>query len=57
MAEKRRLRMVPILIAVAATLILALGSFYGCSRTFMINSDAKLNAFFCGLLWRVPWVV
>lgn len=46
MVEKRRLRVVPILITVAATLILALGSFYGCSRTFMINSDAKLNAFF-----------
>jgi heme/copper-type cytochrome/quinol oxidase subunit 2 len=36
----------PILITLAATLILSVGSFYGCSRTFMIGSEAKLNAFF-----------
>jgi len=46
MTEKRRLRVIPILITLAATLVLSVGSFYGCSRTFMINSEAKLNAFF-----------
>ncbi len=46
MNEKPRLRVIPILITVAATLILSVGSFYGCSRTFMIGSKAKANAFF-----------
>ena len=46
MNEKPRLRVIPILITVAATLILSVGSFYGCSRTFMIGSKAKLNTFF-----------
>jgi hypothetical protein len=46
MTEKRRLRVVPILVTVAATLILSVGSFYGCSRTFTVGSEAKLNAFF-----------
>jgi cation transporter-like permease len=50
--EKRRLRVVPILITLAATLILAVGSFYGCSRTYMVGGgQAKLNSFFfCSFL-------
>jgi hypothetical protein len=51
MTEKRRLRVIPILITLAATSFLTVGSFYGCSRTFMVGGQAKLNNFFfCSFL-------
>jgi uncharacterized membrane protein len=46
MTEKPRLRVIPILITLAAALILSVGSFYGCSRTFMVSNATKLNVFF-----------
>jgi hypothetical protein len=46
MTQKPRLRVIPIIITLAATLILSVGSFYGCSRTFMAAGQAKLSTFF-----------
>jgi hypothetical protein len=46
MSEQKRLRVVPILITLAATLILSVGSFYGCARTFSVGGETRLNAFF-----------
>ena len=46
MTERKRLRIVPILITLAATLSLSVGSFYGCGRTFMMAGASTLNSFF-----------
>ncbi len=46
MTESKRLRIVPILITMAATLILSVGSFYGCGRTFNMSGGSALNTFF-----------
>jgi len=46
MTERKRLQVIPILITLAATALLSVGSFYGCSRTFMVGGQAKLNNFF-----------
>jgi hypothetical protein len=46
MTERKRLRIVPILITMAATLILSVGSFYGCGRTFNMSGGSALNTFF-----------
>jgi hypothetical protein len=44
--QKRRLPVKPILITIAATLFLSVGSFYGCSRTFMSPGKEHLNAIY-----------
>jgi hypothetical protein len=44
--ERKRLAIVPILITVVATLILSVGSFYGCARTFNMSGGSTLNTFF-----------
>jgi hypothetical protein len=46
MPEPKRLRIIPILITLAATLGLSVGSFYGCARTFSVGGETRLNAFF-----------
>ena len=46
MTESKRLRVAPILITMAATLILSVGSFYGCGRTFSMGGSSALNTFF-----------
>jgi len=46
MTERKRLRIVPILITMAATLILSVTSFYGCGRTFNMSGGSGLNTFF-----------
>jgi hypothetical protein len=46
MTERNRLRIIPILITIAATLILSVGSFYACGRTFNMSGGSRLNAFF-----------
>jgi hypothetical protein len=46
MTQKPRLRVLPIIITLAAMLILSVGSFYGCSRTFMGAGQEKLSGFF-----------
>ena len=46
MTQKPRLRVLPIIITLAALLILSVGSFYGCSRTFMAARHEKLSVFF-----------
>jgi hypothetical protein len=48
MTEPKRLRIVPIVITMVAALMLAMGSFYGCDRTFMSHRWQKLNTIF---LW------
>ena len=46
MTVNKRLRLAPILITLAASLILSIGSFYGCSRTFMNDRANHLNLLF-----------
>jgi len=46
MTQKPRLRVLPIIITLAALLILSVGSFYGCSRTLMAAGQQKLSNFF-----------
>lgn len=46
MTERRRHRILPILVSMVVALILAIGSFYGCSRMFMNGSSQKLNLIF-----------
>lgn len=46
MTQKPQLRVIPIVITLAVTLVLSVGSFYGCSRTFMAAGRAKLSTFF-----------
>jgi hypothetical protein len=46
MTARKRLRIVPILITTAATLILSVRSFYGCGRTFNMSGGSALNTFF-----------
>jgi hypothetical protein len=46
MTGTKRLRLAPILITLAASLILSIGSFYGCSRTFMNGRANHLNLLF-----------
>jgi hypothetical protein len=67
MTERKRLRIVPILITMAATLILSVGSFYGCGRTFNMSGGSPLNTFFfdsfvavaflASLIWLVVTIV
>jgi len=44
--ERKRLRLIPIVITMVVALILAIGSFYGCSRTFMHGSQDRLSMIF-----------
>ena len=46
MTERKRLKIIPILITMAATLILSVGSFYACGRTFNMSGGSRLNTFF-----------
>ncbi len=65
MTERKRLRIIPILITMAVALLLAIGSFYGCSRTFMHGSQDRLSMiffwsfFFCAgcFLGSIIWLL
>jgi hypothetical protein len=47
MTERKRLRVLPIVITLVVALILAIGSFYGCSHTsFMHGSQDRLSTIF-----------
>jgi len=46
MTERKRLRIIPIVITMVVALVLAMGSFYGCDRTFMSHRWQKLNVIF-----------
>ena len=46
MTAPKRLRLLPIVITMVVALILAIGSFYGCSQTFMNAHQNKLNGTF-----------
>ena len=46
MTERVRPRAFPILVASVMAFLLAVGSFYGCSRTFNMEKSSPLNTFF-----------
>jgi len=48
MTEPKRLRVLPIVITMVVAVVLGMGSFYGCDRTFMSHRWQKLNVIF---LW------
>jgi len=46
MTEPKRLRVIPIVITMVVALVLGMGSFYGCDRTFMSHRWQRLNVIF-----------
>lgn len=46
MSERNRPSFVPVLITLAASFVLSVGSFYGCDRTLTPGGVSQLNKFF-----------